>query len=154
MNPTLNSIPWFKRFVSEILSDLRYQALNDLERGQLSHLELIYWRQGWIPSDSAQLSCPPYCTGVVSPKVVAMFSKAKGGKKLIHKGLQKQRSEYSEKCRRNAEHGRLGGRPKKTWEVSENHSVSGQKADGLSSESQEKEKRRDKEETVLAHGFI
>src|SRR5260370_41928309 len=94
MNAALNSIPWYKRFVSETLSDPRYQALNDSERGQLAHLELIHQRQGWISSDEAELSLPPYCTSPVSPRVLAFFSKVKGGKKLIHKGLHKHRASY------------------------------------------------------------
>ena len=46
----LKQIPWYKRGVSETLTDLRYQALDDSERGQLSHLELMYWRHGFLPS--------------------------------------------------------------------------------------------------------
>jgi hypothetical protein len=155
----LKSIPWYKRFVGEILSDFSYQALNDSERGQLSHLEMVCWRLGWIPADLEKLSRPPYCTGPVSPRVIANFSKAKGGKKLIHKGLEKQRAEYSEKCRKNAENGKNGRRGKKTQEVSENRSISEREAVGSSWDSQKKpegnrKEEKRKEERSLAHEVI
>src|SRR5258708_33118565 len=139
MNPTLKSIPWFKLFAGDWLANLGYQGFDDAERGQCFHLLMIYWIQGWISSDHAELSRPPYCTGPVSPRVIALFAKkGKGGEKLIHKGLEEQREAYTQKCLENAQNGRLGGRPKKTQDISDNRSVSGEKADGLFSETQKK----------------
>lgn len=142
--PIRTDIPWFKEFVAETLSDLRYLALSDAGKGQRAHLRLLCWRHGSIPADEATLSRPPYCSEPVLPEVLALFSKR--GNRLFDPALERQRTVYVEKCQKNRDNGHQGGRPKKTQEVNENRSVSDGLADGLRSLSDEKPEEKREEE--------
>ena len=118
---TPGKAPAFQFYPNDFLSDANVAVMSMQERGVYITLICYCWQQGSLPSSADQLArlcgTPAMSFRKLWPAILPCFRAAASGERLTHPRLEHERKKQRAFRRRQADNGRLGGRPKKPNET-------------------------------------
>jgi uncharacterized protein YdaU (DUF1376 family) len=118
---TPGKAPAFQFYPNDFLSDANVAVMSMQERGVYITLICYCWQQGSLPSNADQLArlcgTPAMSFRKLWPAILPCFRVAASGERLTHPRLEHERTKQRAFRRRQADNGRLGGRPRKPTET-------------------------------------
>jgi uncharacterized protein YdaU (DUF1376 family) len=108
--------PAFQFYPNDFLADANVAVMSMQERGVYITLICFCWQQGSLPCASERLAAlcgvPVATFRKFWPAIEPCFKRHANGDRFVHPRLEKERKKQRDYRKKQAENGRLGGRPK------------------------------------------